>query len=425
MYSLDSLTFFQVNGTEDLTDSSNTSYFSAMLPYFLWNTKFYLGFYWQNDTATANNPPFAIDDIVVSGKTYIPASIHTSVDTANGYAQKPLGPMETVDFYDRFSGDVLATIQNLSGHNYGCVTVGIDRAGAGAQYVNNDPQTSIQNKLFDRTYKIIPQYNNPSGQYTVTFYLTQAEVMGWMLASGNPLSNIYIIKDTGYISNTDYYGPYEQMHATIGNYMGGINRTVTATFNTGFSGFGFGHITSGPLPVHLISFTAKENNKTVDLFWKTENEENLVSYKVMRSYDGINFETIGTETARGTNGIIEEYRLNDPHPYTGKNFYQLLSYDRNQSFRKSQVVEVEIQSGIIYAIAPNPFTDRIIVRSSNSLQQTLQIKLTDLYGRVVMENQLKTTGGQTTINIPAVAAGVYLLKLTTEERSQIVKLIKE
>jgi hypothetical protein len=333
--------------------------------------------------------------------------------------------METVDFYDRVTGDVLATIQNLSGHNYGCVAVAVDRAGTGAQYVNNDPQTSVQNKLFDRTYKIIPQYNNLSGQYTVTFYLTQAEVMGWTLATGNLLSNIYIIKDTGHINNTDYYGPYEQMHTTIGNYLGGTNRTVTATFNTGFSGFGFGHITASTLPVHIISFTAKENNKTVDLDWKTENEENLAYYKVMRSHDGITYELIGTVTARGITGNPEEYRLNDPHPLTGKNFYQLVSFDRNQSFKKSQIVEVDIHSGIIYSVSPNPFTDKITIRQSNALQQSMQIKLTDLDGRIILEKQIKSTGQSTGINIPDVSPGIYLLKLTTEEGTQVFKLVKE
>jgi hypothetical protein len=249
--------------------------------------------------------------------------------------------------------------------------------------------------------------------------------MGWILATGNPLSNIYIIKDTGYISNTDYYGPYEQIHALIANYLGGSNRTVTATFNTGFSGFGFGHITTGTLPVHIISFTAKENNKTVDLLWKTENEENLAYYKVMRSHDGRNYEMIGTVAARGNTGSIEEYRLNDPQPFIGKNFYQLVSYDRDQTFKKSQIVQMDIRSGVIYTVAPNPFTDKIIIGQTNVLQQPMQIKLTDLYGRIIMEKQIKSAGESSVINIPTVSAGIYLLKLTTEEGTQIFKLVKE
>ena len=425
VYSTDSITFHQLNGTADLVDSTNMTFLSFQIPYFLWNKKFYIGFYWENDNVIGNDPSFAVDDITITGKRWIPSMIHTSVDSAAGYDQKPLGPMETVNFYDRVTGDVLATIQNLSGHNYGCVTVALDRAGTGAQYVNNDPQSTIQNKIFDKTYKITPQYNNSSGQYNITFYLTQAEVSGWMLASGNPFPNARIIKDTGYISNTDYYGPFEQRNATKGSYMGGSDHTISATFNTGFSGFGFGNITTTPLPVHIISFTAKENNKTVDLLWKTENEENLVYYKVMRSHDGRNFEEIGTVTARGSSGTIEEYRLNDQQPFAGKNFYQLEFHDRDQKFKKSQIVQVDIRSGIIYTIAPNPFVDKITIGQTNTLQQSLQIKLTDLHGRTVMEKQVNSSGGPLTINIPPVAAGIYMLKLTTEEGTQVIKLVKE
>jgi hypothetical protein len=207
--------------------------------------------------------------------------------------------------------------------------------------------------------------------------------------------------------------------------MGGSDWTITSQFNTGFSGFGFGFIPPSVLPVHIISFNAKENNKTVDLLWRTENEENLSHYKVMRSHDGRNYEAIGTVTARGSTGNIEEYRLNDPQPYAGKNFYQLVSYDRDQKFKKSQIVQVDIRSGNIYTIAPNPFTDKIIIGQSNALQQTIQVKLTDLYGRTVLEKQIISSGGPSTINLPAVAAGIYLLKLTTEEGIQVFKLIKE
>ncbi len=425
VYSTDSITFHQLNGTADLVDSTNMTYLSVPIPYFLWNRKFYIGFYWENDNVTGNDPSFAVDDITMTGRRWMPAMIHTALDTTAGYDEKPVGPMQTVDFYDKITGDVLATIQDLNGFNWGCVKVELDRAGTGAQWVTGDPQTTTQTKLFDKTYKVTPTNNNANGRYNITFYLTQNELNGWQLASGNPIGVAQIIKFSDHINNMTYTSSFEQNPGTYANYFMGSGSTITSQFNTGFSGFGFGYIPPSTLPVHIISFTAKENNKTVDLLWKTENEENLAYYKVMRSHDGRTYEAIGTVTARGTSGNVEEYMLNDPQPFTGKNFYQLVSYDRDQRFKKSQVLEVDIRSGIIYTIAPNPFTDKIIIGPSNALQQTIQIKLTDLHGRIVMEKQVKCAGGPSTINIPAVAAGIYLLKLTTEEGTQVFKLIKE
>jgi hypothetical protein len=408
MYSLDSLNFFQINGTTDLTDSSNATYFSMMLPSFLWNTKFYLGFYWQNDSTTANNPPFAIDDIILSGKTYIPASIHTAIDTAIGYAQKPLGPMETVDFYDRITGDVLATIQNLSGHNYGCVTVAVDRAGTGAQYVNNDPATTIQNKLFDKTYKVTPQYNNASGQYSITFYLTQAEVTGWMLASGNAFPNAFMIKDTGYISNTDYYGPFEQRPAVKASYLGGSNSTITSTFNTGFSGFGFGRIITGILPVQLISFTATEKNNTALLNWKVENETNIQRYAIQAS------------------GIIL-YNYTDALPAKGWNYYRLAIYDRDGRFKFSQVEKIYFNNRLLYSIAPNPFSNKLSIIPNNKEAADITVTITDISGKTMLNSSYRNVlpGQKINLNTQHLATGIYNLKITVASDVQQFKIIKQ
>ncbi len=424
VYSTDSITFHQLNGTTDLVDSTNMTFLYAQIPYFLWNRKFYIGFYWENDNIVGNDPPFAIDDITINGRRWMPSMIHTAVDTTTGFDQKPVGHFETVVFYDKFSGNILATIQDLSGFNWGCVKVEVDRAGTGAQWVTGDPQTVSQTKLFDKTYKVVPTNNNANAQYKITFYLTQAEIMGWQIASGAPFPTAKMIKYSDRINNMTYTSSFEQKLITATAFMGGSDMAVSAQFNTGFSGFGFGFIPS-TLPVHIISFTAKENNKTVDLLWKTENETNLAYYKVMRSQDGINYETIGTVTARGTNGNISTYSLNDPQPFTGRNFYQLVSYDINGAFKKSQVLQVDIRSGIIYTVSPNPFTDHITVGQTNSLQKIMLVQLTDLQGRVVMTKQIKNQSGSATINTAGISSGIYLLKISSDEETQVFKLVKE
>jgi hypothetical protein len=425
VYSTDSITFHQLNGTTNLVDSNNMTNLSIQLPYFLWNRKFYIGFYWENDNIIGNDPPFAIDDITITGRRWMPSMIHTAVDTAGGYDEKPVGPMQTVDFYDKTTGDILATVQDLGGYNWGCVKVEIDRTGTGAQWVTGDPQTQTQSKLFDKTYKVTPANNNVNGTYKVTFYLTQAEINGWQVASAAPLGQVRIIKYNDHINNMTYTSNFEQNFATTAAYLGGTDKTISAQFNTGFSGFGFGFIPPVLLPVHIISFTARENNKTVDLFWKTENEDNLSYYKVMRSHDGINFEMIGTVTARGTAGSTTNYNLNDQQPFTGKNFYQLVSYDINGQSKKSQVAQVDIRSGIIYTISPNPFTDRIIIRQSNSLQQAMLVQLTDLQGRIVLRKEIKTQAGTAAISVANISSGIYLLKITNGEGTQVYKLVKE
>ena len=422
MYSLDSLNFYSINGTTDLSDSSTSTYFSIPLPYFLWNTKFYLGFFWQNNADSANNPPFAIDEISITGKTFIPAQIHTGVDTAMGFSEKPLGPNEMVDFYDRFTGDVLATIQNLSAHNYGCVKVEVDRAGTGAQWVSGDPQTDARTKIFDKTYKVTPEYNNVNGTYNITLYLTQAEYQGWMLASTNALPLAKMIKYSGPISSMQISSSFEKRPITFANYLGGNDRTFTAYFNSGFSGFGFGNINQSVLAVNLLTFTATKKTSTVQLAWTIANESNISKYILSRSKDGMNFLPIRSVTATGINTA---YSILDASPLNGNNYYQLTLVDKNGGLNKSNIVFVDFNNKTNFKILSNPFTNTIDIQAENSLFE-VRADLVDLSGKIVFTKNYTTIAGNIfSLGVSNIPQGVYCLKLNDGKNTSLFKVVKQ
>src|SRR4030095_3517796 len=425
VYSLDSITFHQINGTPDLVDSTNMTYMWANLPYFLWNRKFYIGFYWENDNAAGNDPPFAVDDITITGRRWMPSMIHTTVDTAGGYDEKPLGPLQTVDFYDKVSGNILATIQDLGGHNWGCVKVEVDRSGTGAQWITGDPQTFMQTKLFDKTYKVTPSNNNSNGAYSITFYLTQAEIAGWMLASGAPLGIARVIKYSDRINNMTYTSTFEQGMATKTAYLGGADQLITAQFNTGFSGFGFGFIPTSTLPVQLISFTGIENNGTVELKWKVEAEGNLAYYIIQRSEDGVSFQDIGKIDAVGGNGTLL-YDFTDKAPLKGKSFYRLSMHDRDGSQKISNVVVITIANTTYYKVSPNPFHDKLHVTFGNSSGHVVNARLTDVSGKTVSQkNSIAVSGSALEFELSSLPAGIYILRLFDGREIQVFKVIKK
>ena len=424
MYSLDSLTFYQINGTGDLTDSSNATSFSMQLPYFLWNRKFYLGFYWQNDTTTANDPPFAIDDISITGKTFMVAQIHTAVDTATGFCEKPLGPFETVDFYDRFSGDVLATIQNLSGYNYGCVKVEVDRAGTGAQWVTGDPQTTVKTKLFDKTYKVTPENNNANGDYNITFYVTQAEYQGWQMASTNALAQVRMIKYSGPISTMTYTSIFDEKPITAAAYLGGTPKTFTSYFNTGFSGFGFGYIPQGVLPVSLLSFTAGKKINSVQLSWKVSDEINLSHYTLTKSKDGVHFLTIANVNAAGST-VTKEYAVTDAQSLNGENYYQLTMVDKDGKSKKSNILFVDFNNKAVFKIVNNPFTDKIDVLAETTASP-VTASLVDMTGKILLTRTYNTFAGNIfSLDTRAIADGMYYLKLSDGQKTTVFKVVKQ
>ncbi|MDB4678245.1 T9SS type A sorting domain-containing protein [bacterium] len=181
----------------------------------------------------------AIDNILVTGETNI--NIQTNVNTNNG-DESYLGPNSTVHFYDPTSGDVMASIENTSSWDYGCVSLEVDRDGSNpTATVFNSNNTS--DYLHSKTYSIEPENNNANGTYNLTLYYKDAEVSAWESATGNSRTNTEIIKVSDNRINDvtpANFAAYSVGNAAASVGAFGSDVTFTASFNTGFSGFGVG-----------------------------------------------------------------------------------------------------------------------------------------------------------------------------------------
>ena len=76
-----------------------------------------------------------------------------------------------------------------------------------------------------------------------------------------------------------------------------------------------------------------------------------------------------------------------------------------------------------FAIYPNPTTDIINIKSKNNVAIN-NVQITDINGRVVNEVNLKSEAN-TQINISELTAGVYFLKITTDQGVGSTKIIKK
>lgn len=180
-----------------------------------------------------------VDNVEVTGETSI--DIQTAVNTNNG-DDAYLGPNGTVHFYDPATGDVMASIENTSSWDYGCVSMAVDRPGTNpsAAVFNSN---AVADYLHSKTFSIVPDNNNPNGTYNLTLYYKEAEVAAWENATSNSRNAAEIIKvANNHISDVT---PANFTSYSIGNAaatVGAFNSDVTFTssFNTGFSGFGVG-----------------------------------------------------------------------------------------------------------------------------------------------------------------------------------------
>ena len=183
------------------------------------------------------------------------------------------------------------------------------------------------------------------------------------------------------------------------------------------------------LPVTLLKFTATPGNrKSVNINWTTVLEINSDYFEIERSADATNFQSIGKVSAKGNSSGIEDYTFVDPAPINAVNYYRLKMVDRDAKFEYSKVAKVVMsETANALVVYNNPFHDQVSIKVNLSAGQMLDLKLTDISGRVMNQQTVQGQPGDNFINIPAVSTsnGLYILTIQGPSYSQSVKLIRQ
>ncbi len=345
----------------------------------------------------------------------------------NSSSQQYLGPNADLYFYDQSNGQLMARIQNLTGYDYGCTQVVIDRQGTSAsQFWNNN----TANYLMNKTFRVLPANNNPAGSYNITLYYTKPEVDGWIAATSQSLNNVQIVKVTNQISNVTPANPTGGGAVVIGAptiSTLGTNTALTYNFTTGFSGFGAG-VPDVPLPISLLDFEGLLQQQNIVLYWTTTSEDNTKRFGIERSYDGITFQNIGYVDAAGNSTTTLRYTFTDIAVPHDKNYYRLKEIDQDEKFTYSKIILVDgALPGNPFTVSPSPFTTGVDIVLDKTPESRTSIRLLDMTGRILLR---KDNAGfaQDRIHLDlsglSLPAGIYLLEVRTGSNTYITKIVK-
>lgn len=176
----------------------------------------------------------------------------------------------------------------------------------------------------------------------------------------------------------------------------------------------------GPVPVSLLNFTGIMNGKVVNLKWTTTNELNNSGFEVLRSGNNQNeWSVIGFVPASGSNEGV--YSLTDYAPLYGINTYRLKQIDVNGTFRYSNIVLVNNQSGAsVVKTYPNPFKDRFTVVFNDESLLNSTVRLISVNGRVLEIFRLSSYNYQ--VNMEKYTPGIYMLQFSN---GNVLRLIKK
>ncbi|TYZ10098.1 T9SS type A sorting domain-containing protein [Hymenobacter lutimineralis] len=186
-----------------------------------------------------------------------------------------------------------------------------------------------------------------------------------------------------------------------------------------------------PLPVELVSFTAKATGATVQLNWVTSSERNSAYFVVERSLNGTTFEAVTQVDAQGTTSARHAYTAVDARPYQGLAYYRLrqVDLDGRTAYSEAVTVQVTTLAKASFQAFPNPTSGtQFTVRAVGMQGATGTLRITDGFGRVVQEMPVGLTQPQQDITVqPTVklAAGVYLVSLQTASGRLVQKLVVE
>ena len=175
-----------------------------------------------------------LDNITITATVF--SNVQTSVNNGTTHDQLNLPGNGTVYTSDDASGNVMVDIVNNNAHDYGCIDVAVARSGTGG---SSHDGSSAPLLALDKTFYINPTNTTGSGDVTITFYFTEAEVAGWEAATGGTYNRnqLYASRDD---SGPITFAPGNTINAvetvplTVGSY-GTSGVTFTGTF-TGVTG---------------------------------------------------------------------------------------------------------------------------------------------------------------------------------------------
>lgn len=199
-----------------------------------------------------------------------------------------------------------------------------------------------------------------------------------------------------------------------------FNSICTATINA----------TGSVLPIELIDFEAKCNNKNISLKWHTASEINNKGFMLERSNNGNDFTVIGEIEAKQNSNNIKEYSYIDFSSSDELNYYRLAQQDYDGKINYSKTISISNNcqnNGLKILAFPNPSNREINIQlHTEDKEQIAHIELINHIGEIIyrMESNVKNIENLV-INTRQFSPGIYFLKAFTNAKSDVLKLIIE
>lgn len=307
-------------------------------------------------------------------------------------------------------GGTVATFQNgdiaISGNN-NLYALANDGNGVTQIFIG---QPSGNSTTLSKKWDLVDPSNNP---FTGTVNGVAFDLFG----------SLYLTTSTGlfYVNQATVNGPAGTVECSMVFAQTGLQDLASNVFPT-----------QSTLPVDLISFSAAYKDGNTTLNWQTENEIRFSHYEIERksASSGTSFVAIANKTATGSTGIAHYQHIDDISNLNDEVvYYRLKMVDLDGREKYSNVIMVRKESKVISGIRvnPNPVVrgEVTTLRFESTTSATVSLRVVDMAGRVVSQQQNRINEGLNSIpvnNVERLQPGIYIIQLQNGAELSTVKL---
>jgi len=175
--------------------------------------------------------------------------------------------------------------------------------------------------------------------------------------------------------------------------------------------------TFSSLPIELLSFDARLENKATHLTWQTASERNNDYFSVERSANGIDWSVIETVEGAGSSTELLSYETFDVNPLRGISYYRLKQTDFDGKTSYSEIRTISNTSELM--ILPNPGSGVFYISGlSDRKENTIVVR--DITGKAISEMTIQNEMHQ--LDLTQHPAGLYFVTVNAEETIRVIKL---
>jgi predicted esterase len=211
-------------------------------------------------------------------------------------------------------------------------------------------------------------------------------------------------------------------HAGIQN----IRLKSASVVNWNINWFQFLTTSNSPLPVKFVYFNSQCNGSSVNLQWKTAQEQNTKDFSVQRSTDGTNWVEVGKTAAAGQSSQERSYVFVDKTA-GGSAMYRIVESDITGQQTISAIVRSSCSTGReTVSLYPNPSAQSSSLNLVLNQSQKINLRVVDTRGAVLQQKEIVLPQGSSSIplNMDVYPKGVYAVTVQYGSQVKTLKFIK-